>query len=90
MSEKDGGPAFPGVDGQDGFGHTTRVLHSDGMATYVTHNQGMTLWDYYARGAMQTLIDRADPRDAKSDIAKLAGDLANAMLAERKKRGIGQ
>lgn len=50
---------------------------------------GMTLWDYYAAAALSSVLNASDTYDwNKCDITLLAADIADAMLAERKKRGI--
>ena len=94
MSDKDGGPAFPGIDGQDGHGHGTRRVDATGMAALVFHNQGMTLWDYYAAAAItgdlasQSVEAGEWAESCFPGLAARAALIADAMLAERKKRGI--
>lgn len=46
--KNDGGPAFPGVCGQEGYGHLTRCVDANGECSYVDHNQGLSLLDYFA------------------------------------------
>jgi len=75
MSDKDGGPAFP---------QSYRV---PGSSTIVGPT-GITLWDYYAAAAMSALASEACASFESRAIE--AADNADAMLAERKKRGIGQ
>lgn len=87
-TDKTGGPAFP----------------SPGIGTRQDETQyqrdGMTLWDWYAGHALSGVLN--DPRtvavcvevsteknlDPGDVIARTAASVADAMLAERKKRGI--
>lgn len=52
----DGGPAFPGIEGQDGHGNCTRHVQHDLSVAYVTHNHGMSLRDWFAGKAIQGLL----------------------------------
>lgn len=74
MSNKGGGLAFP--VSLPGWG--------DNGAS------GMTLWDYFAAAALTGVLT-ADPDDLLTveQTAVLSARIADAMLAERKKRGIG-
>ena len=66
-----GGPAFPQTE-----------VDRDGLA--VTHQTGMTLRDYFAAKAMQSMNGRQDYLDAPaSAIALDAYALADAMLKAR-------
>lgn len=67
----DGGPAFPYYEQED-------------VATF----EGMTLWDYYAAKALSGLCVPItnDVCWKPTDTAAIAGDMADAMIAERKKR----
>lgn len=47
----DGGQAFPGILGQDGHGNTTRIETPNG-GDWITHNQGMSLRDWFAGQAL--------------------------------------
>lgn len=69
MSERDGGPAFPGL----GW-----VSRDSGDIVL----DGMTLRDYFAAKAMQATVDPARPY---TQIAALAYQVADAMLKERAK-----
>jgi len=82
MSKKDGGPAFPNTV------KITDEIFSD--------LRGMTLRDYFAAKAMQGIyacpvqLYRADGTPlpdiiTSADIAKMAYEEADAMLAEREK-----
>lgn len=79
-----GGPAFPGICGEHGYGHCTRVVHGDDQVSYVEHNQGMTLRDWFAGQALTGII-AADLRDGltATDCAASAYDIADAMLRRR-------
>jgi hypothetical protein len=67
-----GGPAFP-----------TTTANYDNMDP---HGEGMTLRDYFAAKAMQSMNARPDYADTPADaIALDAYALADAMLAERSK-----
>ena len=81
MSKNNGGPAFPG-------------LHPSKECTY--KDSGMTLRDWFAAKAMQGIyacpvqLYRADGTPmpdpiTSADIAKMAYEEADAMLAEREK-----
>lgn len=82
MSNNTGGPAFPQVDLKNSYG----MLVPDRQA-------GMTLRDYFAAKAMQSLISSsignlskayADDTDAINPIiAKASYEMADAMLKER-------
>jgi hypothetical protein len=54
-----------------------------GSHVYKSHQEGMTLRDYFAGQAIAGLL--ADPtfNASHDDAAKLAGRIADAMLAER-------
>lgn len=68
----DGGPAFP----QHGWTKDPEVL------ARMQANGGMTLRDYFAATVLQSLLDQH--RDCDDiEIAKLAYDLADAMLRQR-------
>lgn len=87
-NDKTGGPAFP----SPGIG-----LRND-ETKY--QRDGMTLWDWYAGSVLSGVTSDSDImlcaiRVAEHDgisneaaVARMAADLADAMLAERKKRGI--
>lgn len=86
MSEKDGGPAFPHPEIHDSFS-------SDGKPEtpyrHMTASGGMTLRDYFAAKAMQSIYMRpggspiCDPNDV-GYIADIAYRMADAMLEARK------
>lgn len=81
MSKKDGGPAFPRA------GHYASPEETSSADYDNTPQDGMTLWDWYAGKA----IDRAWERGmCDTDAARIAADMATAMLAERERRGIGK
>ena len=86
-NDKTGGPAFP------------QRYRVSGESTAVG-GTGMTLWDWYAGHALSGVLN--DPRtvavcvevsteknlDPGDVIARTAASVADAMIAERKKRGI--
>lgn len=78
MSEKDGGAAFPG-----------QVLKEGPLGDGMSFEDGMSLRDWYAGMALVGLSSTtlepppADYTDAVERRARLAFDLAEAMLAER-------
>lgn len=83
MSKNDGGPAFP-----------LAVSYNDSCDVYF--NMGMTLRDWFAAKAMQGIyacpvqLYRADGTPmpdplTSADIAKMAYEEADALLAEREK-----
>jgi hypothetical protein len=79
MSDKNtGGPAFPMPSGMEP------------KVDITTHyNEGMTLLDYFAGQALPAVITYMKFYDCgQSGIAKTAYDQAQAMLAERKRRGL--
>lgn len=71
MSTDTGGPAFP-----------TTNEHRSGPSTY--HFEGMTLRDYFAAKAMQSLILCAKTSNDIDLLAKSAYAMADAMLKEGK------
>ena len=74
MSKYDGGSAFPISD----------THHPNGQVQYGC--SGMTLRDYFASKAMQGFAaDESMGTAIATDIAKLAYQLADAMIAERTK-----
>ena len=68
----DGGPAFPTEQGHC----------PDGLWNQ-TFDPGMTLWDHYAAAAY--VCCRSDLQSPEA-VAEHCGNLADAMIAERKKR----
>jgi hypothetical protein len=50
----DGGPAFSGIAGAQGYGASTRGPEGE----WIDHNQGMSLRDWLTGLAMQALISR--------------------------------
>lgn len=81
MNERrDGGPIFPAVDGEHEF------------------HPGLTIWDYYAGQALAGLATLfADPSTEGATTeqvcttnAEIAANMADAMMAERERRGIGK
>lgn len=82
MSINDGGPAFPVStmfeEGAAGYGH------QDGPATY--QFSGMTLRDYFAAKAMQSIVSLLHAGIRASDIGNMARDayvIADEMLKAR-------
>lgn len=79
MSEKDGGPAFPGIvvrrDQQGGIGN----VYNEG---------GMSLRDYFAAAALQGMsVYWIEKGGEVQDFADSAYQMADAMLAARSERG---
>jgi len=54
------------------------------------HNEGMTLWDYFAAAALGGLVAGLDMNISDTQIAEYSANFADAMLAEREKRGMGK
>ncbi len=73
-SRPDNPPAFP---------DSVAVDHMDGLN--FSRHMGMTLRDYFAAKAMQTLLPKTFASDAHGMVASVAYDIADAMLAERAK-----
>ena len=72
MTKETGGPAFP-----------TEVWDSEGIPQ---HTQGMTLRDYFAAHAMQSMFARNKQRELVvplDECAKVAYEWADAMLKAR-------
>jgi hypothetical protein len=71
MTDKQtGGPAFP--------------LHNHGAQTLGMHLAGMTLRDYFAAKAMQSIIDQQDAHRGEVDNAAwMSYRMADAMLKAR-------
>lgn len=73
-------PAFPGIAGQHGHGNVT-LQQTDNGTAIITHNQGMSLRDYFAAAALSGILPGADY--STKDAATVAYQYADAMLAER-------
>lgn len=88
-----GGPAFPGIAGEHGYGDCVKRVHPDGDVSWVTHNQGMSLRDYFAAAALNGMLSSqsddeelpSSPRAYFETMARGAYIAADAMLAERVK-----
>ena len=81
----DGGPAFPGfgqVFTTDGQGRTQPQA-----AWGIEGASGMTLRDWFAGQAMNTLRSQLMGRGSDADVAARCYEIADAMLAERAKGG---
>lgn len=81
MTKDTGGPAFP----TQGYDHGAAM---NGIGVTVTDNEGMTLRDYFAAKAMQSILISPDAqiRSAPDEThAQWAYLMADAMLAERDK-----
>lgn len=79
----DGGPAFPALN---------YIVPSDLEARHVhrlSETQGMTLRDYFAAKAMQSILSFARPSNPQNDMAKAAYMYADAMITERSKNSGG-
>lgn len=80
MSADNGGPAFPRQ-------HANADADKPG---FVRGHEGMTLRDYFAAKAMQSLLNSGYEDGFEEDckgLATLAYEIADAMLAEREKGG---
>lgn len=78
MYRDEGGPAFP-------FG---QISEKTGQPINGYFNEGMTLRDYFAAKAMQSILTSCyedTPEHDEVSVATLAYAIADAMLAERKK-----
>lgn len=78
----DGGAAFPGIEGSEGRGNVTihPAVGNPSQPEYVTHNQGMSLRDWFAGQAIHGYANSGSSRDL---IAQEAYKLADAMMKER-------
>ena len=78
-TDKMGGPAFP---------VNTAQINNPGACF---SNEGMTLWDYYAAAALNGIEasqgNNGSYVSTSEKVAEIAGERADAMLAERAKRG---
>ena len=84
MAFNDGGPAYP---------QTESVLVGDENGSHIVTNMygGMSLWDEYAKAAMNALIlawTNEDHQASSENVADAAADYADAMIAEREKRRV--
>lgn len=92
----DGGPAFPGVVGEEGRGNLTQQILPDGRSVFVEHAPGMSLRDWFAGLAMQScytgegarMVASRDGRyDGRSNwafiVASNSYEMADAMLLQR-------
>jgi len=81
-NDKMGGPAFP-------MPMTMMGEESEHIAN--EPESGMTLWDYYAAAALNGIEasqgNNGSYVSTSEKVAKIAGERADAMLAERAKRG---
>jgi len=89
----DGGPAFAGVSGVDGYGNSEPITTQAGEVVYLNHNQGMSLRDWFAGEAMKGSVTAWEHHDVCADYAtpensrllsSRAYKMADAMLAVRK------
>lgn len=85
-TNNDGGPAFPGV-----------CVLTDGVWDGPGTKPGMSLRDYFAGLAMQAIIAKFPPQTCNTGLDELdlmmargAYEYADAMLAERAKKGGAQ
>lgn len=78
MSKNNGGPAFPLAD--------PNMINPMSVAEYEQAAHGMSMRDYFAAKAMQSLLARYGHQAGELDeLARNAYDCADAMLAERAK-----
>jgi len=95
---KDGGPAFPGVEGSPGYGNSIPQFAPSGEVAWINQNQGMTLRDYFAGKALEGICSIEDERTCPQEMqhnveawrrslyrhdARVAYMYADAMLAAR-------
>ena len=71
-NKNDGGPAFP-----------TEVEYNREDMTNLYHEEGMSLRDYFAGQAMQSIIKYGSAYSEKNIIARYAYEYADAMLEAR-------
>lgn len=82
MSRPGNPSAFPGIEGEAGYGGAFRDHHGN----FINTQSGMTLRDYFAAKAMQTMITNfLMDQDAGAEVAETAYKYADAMLVEREK-----
>ena len=89
---EDGGSAYPGIQGESGYGNSTSYQTLNGQS-WINHNQGMTLRDWFAgqalagmlsmEGLQQKIGDRLLTLD---DVAAAAYDYADRMIQARKEK----
>ena len=78
MSKDTGGPAFPSKQ---------RIYRAGYATSEFEPVSGMTLRDYFAAKAMQSILDQKDVHDGREceNAAWMSYRMADAMLAERVK-----
>lgn len=88
--QNDGGPAYPGIQGMDGYANATPYHSPNGEVGWVNHNQGMSLRDKFAIAALPPLImsitaaDLSKYGEAVYDkVIQGAWGIADAMLKAR-------
>lgn len=77
----DGGKAFPNVVGCNGYGPCVPHVDASGSTHWVEHDGGMSLRDYFAAKAMQSLI-LTNP-GCLGPVCKQAYEFADVMLNAR-------
>ena len=62
MSEqqRDGGPAFPGEQGINGYGNSKLTVGPQGNQEWIVLNQGMSLRDWFAGQALAGFMSQPD------------------------------
>ena len=75
---------------QPAFPHTHLGIHKGALSYEDTdYEDGMTLRDYFAKAAMQGFLAFVGPdieADSMETIARMAYDMADAMMEQREKR----
>lgn len=81
----DGGPAFPGIAGESGYGTSTQNgISPNGETIWINHNKGLSLRDYFAAKALIALPNIGCGADLTlPELASEAYALADAMIAAR-------
>ena len=86
----DGGPAFPGVAGMEGYGNSTRATDPNGETAWTVHNQGMSFRDWLAGMALQGQLAAErhgfDFGGRWDQLADQSFKIADAMLAARERK----
>ena len=88
-----GGPAFPRSGADWKATNTLGGVVIDSESRWSDHQDGMSLWDYYAAHALQAIVGSSGNPILMEELAMFckhsavgAFDLADAMIAEREKR----
>lgn len=83
----DGGPAFPGEAGEDGYGNSRQAFSPSGERSWINLNQGMSLRDWFAGQALNGLMmNYADHDNNIKTCVEIAINAADVMIATREGR----